>query len=303
MSWQSVGLNAIFRLVKWRIGGMNYEKGRDFMLRSMDQRAERAPIPPHVQREVLTVGGVPCELISVDATRDSPRTIIYFHGGAFAVGCPATHRDLAWRLSAASGMKVLLVDYRRTPEHVFPAPVEDAESVYRALLAQGHAPGQLALAGDSAGGNLVIALQLVLREAGLPMPAAAIAVSPWADLSHSGASFAANARHDPMVSQALLINCAEVYAGLQDRKQPKLSPVFADMRGFAPLQIHVGSSEILLDDARRLARNAREAGVPVDYREWKNQPHAFPVMAAMLPEARQAIDEMGAFLQVQLRGH
>jgi epsilon-lactone hydrolase len=222
---------------------------------------------------------------------------LYLHGGGFVAGSPASHRDLAWRLSRESGLQVLMVDYRLAPEYPYPAQLDDAMAVYEALLAGGLSPAQLAVAGDSAGGNLALATVLRVRARQLPLPAAVIALSPWGDLTHSGESMISNAKSDHMIPAQLIDQMAAMYAGDCDLLQPELSPVFADYAGFPPLMLHAASEEVLRDDALRIHDRADHAGVDVVCHIWQRVPHAFPVFAQYLPEGRSAIREMATFLQ------
>lgn len=226
--------------------------------------------------------------------QDEQKVVLYLHGGGYVIGSAATHRSLASRLSAACAARVLLVDYRLAPEHPFPAAVEDALTVYRWALAEGLRPEKMTIAGDSAGGGLVLALLVSIREAGLPMPACAVCLSPWVDLEGSGATVAPGAVDDPMVTLAGIQGMASAYAAGQLRA-PLASPLHADLAGLPPLLIQVGTREILLDDARRIAAKALAAGVNVTLEEEEGLIHVFQLFPGV-PESEQAVSRIGDFV-------
>lgn len=222
--------------------------------------------------------------------------ILYLHGGAYIAGSPRTHRPLTAELARRCRARVLALDYRQAPEHVFPAWLDDAIAAYQHLLEQGTAPGHIVIAGDSAGGNLTLVTLLRLRELNLPLPAGAVCLSPWTDLSCSYKSHSTNARHEAMLNPAGLKALGLRHIGDRDPKHPLISPAHADLTGLPPLMLHVGSTEILLDDARAIRRNARRAGVNLVYREWKDMPHVFPLFHGFLPEGRKALDHIARFV-------
>lgn len=290
-------LNLVFRLEKRKTARRRGDELVVNMRRSLERGGGK--VPAGVEVEPQTVGGVACERITWGAV-DASRLLVYFHGGGYVAGSPRSHRDFAARMSKAAGLPVLLVDYRLAPEHRWPAQLDDAVSVYEALLADGIAPLQLAVGGDSAGGHLTLALLLKLRDSGRPLPAAAFCYSPWADLSHSGESFARNAKADPMIPPAMLEEMAELVAPGVDRREPLLSPVFGDYRGLPPLLVFVADTELLLDDAARVRERAEAADVPVEYCVWNGVAHAFPIAAMFVPEGRAAIARTAAFLHSHL---
>ncbi|WP_101758674.1 alpha/beta hydrolase [Oceanicoccus sp. KOV_DT_Chl] len=299
MSWQASVFNMIFRLQKPGLKKKNFSQAKESMQATMARAEQAFKLPDYATLSHETINGVPCEWLSTGANQRG--VVLYFHGGAFMVGSPpAAHRELAWRLSAAADMKVLLVDYRLTPEHIFPAALDDGLTVYRWLLDNGYIADHIAFAGDSAGGNMTLAVMLLAQQNNLPLPAAGVCLSPWADLTHVGDSIVSNEKKDPMLPVNILINAAQVYAGDKLLDDPLISPVFADFTGFPPLQVFAGSTEILLSDAQRIAENARAKNVEVEFKAWHKQAHAFPVMAQFLPEARQAITEMGKFLTTKI---
>jgi acetyl esterase/lipase len=201
-------------------------------------------------------------------------------------------------LVRASGCRCVSVDYRRSPEHPYPAPVEDLTAVYRAVLAGGESAGRIAFAGDSAGGGLVLAGLVALRDAGDALPAAGVSISPWTDLAVTGPS--ADTVDDPIVSGAGLRMMADVYLDGADPQSPTASPLYADLGGLPPVLVQVGTREALLDDARRVAERARDAGVDVTLHEFDGVVHMWVVMGPDLPESLEAFAEAGAFVRDRL---
>ena len=224
------------------------------------------------------------------------RVLLYFHGGGYVFGGYGSHGALAAQLAHAAGAQTYLVDYRLAPEHVYPAPVKDAVAAYRWLLER-HAPTHIALAGDSAGGGLSVAALVAFREAGLPMPAAAALLSPFADLGVDGASVGEREERDPMLSSAFLQWCANRYCGGRPTNDPGMSPLYADLQGLPPLLIQVGSDEVLYSDAEDLAQRAREARVWVEFKPYEGLWHVFQLFAGWLKDADAAVAEIGEFLK------
>lgn len=298
VSWQTRMVNGFLRLaVKRRLATETLDADQAVAARArLAKLAARNRLPEEVAIEPVAAGGVPAEWVSAPGLRVPGKTLLYLHGGGYTVGNPELYRIFTWRLAEAACCRVLAIDYRLAPEHPYPAAVDDAVASYRWLLEQGHDGQDLAVAGDSAGGNLVMVLLQRLRAEGLPLPASAICYSPWTDLTGSGASVTLNARRDPMLPGHRLLEAAEMYAPGADHRDPLISPLFADFEGLPPLSIHVGSTEVLLDDSTRLADRARSAGVSVDLHIWPAQPHVFPVLARLLPEGRQALNMSGRFL-------
>jgi epsilon-lactone hydrolase len=259
----------------------------------MERISER--VPADVICEKVDAGGVKAEWIAAPSAA-TDRVILYLHGGGYVVGSINTHRAMVSRIARASNGRALSIDYRLAPEHPFPAAVEDATASYKWLLAQGYKPGKIVIAGDSAGGGLTIAALLAIRDAGLPMPAGAVPISPWTDLEGTGESVRTRAARDVMVTQDNLQSSAKQYYGTNDPKDPLVSPVHANYRGLPPMLIQVGDAEILLDDATRVAKSAKAAGVEVDLEVWDEMPHVWHVFAKYLPEGQQAIDKIGKFV-------
>jgi acetyl esterase/lipase len=233
----------------------------------------------------------------VDAEGGSDAVILYLHGGAFIAGSPRTHRPLTAELARRTGGRVLVLDYRQAPQHAFPAWMDDAVDAYQHLLKEGIAPQHIVIAGDSAGGNLALVALLRLRELGLPLPAGAVCLSPWTDLACSYQSHRLNAHRESMLNPRGLKNLGERHLGNRHPRDPLLSPAYADLNGLPPLMVHVGTTEILLDDARAIKRNAKRAGVRLHYREWKEMPHVFPLFHRFLPEGRKALTQIAGFVK------
>ncbi|VXB49915.1 Acetyl-hydrolase [Burkholderia sp. 8Y] len=225
----------------------------------------------------------------------SRRTILYLHGGGYYFCSPRSHRAISFGLAVRAQAKVFSLDYRLAPEHRFPAAVDDAVAAYRALLADA-APDSIVIAGDSAGGGLALATLLALRDAGDALPAGAVFFSPWTDLTCSGASMRTNEGRDPMFHAAVFPKVAAQYLGDADAAHLYASPLFGSFEGLPPLLIQAADTELLLDDATRVADKARAAGVRVDLEIWRNVPHIFPIWAPFMPEARQALSHAAHFI-------
>jgi monoterpene epsilon-lactone hydrolase len=229
------------------------------------------------------------------------KVLIYFHGGGYLSGSPASHRHLAAKMAVEMKLRTLLVDYRLAPEAPFPAAVEDAHAVYQDALDTGIRAADIVLAGDSAGGGLCLLLMLRLKAAGLPLPAAAALLSPWLDLTCSGESFRTNARLDPLISHAGMSQAAAIFlAGGIDPSNPLVSPLFADLTGLPPLFIQVSADETLRDDSLALAREATRAGVKARLEVTDGMVHVWPLFWPILAEGREALKAVSSFLVGQL---
>lgn len=250
--------------------------------------------------EGVSAGGVDGEWISPTNAPEG-KAILYFHGGGFRIGSVSSHRDLISQIALASGCRVLAVNYRLAPEHRFPAALDDAIAAYGWMLDRGLESGNVAFAGDSAGGNLVLAAMLALRERGLPLPASSVLMSPWTDLAATGASYVSRAETDPIHQRPMILALAKNYLGGQgDPYDPLVSPLYADLRGLPPLLIQVGDRETVLDDSVMFSDKARAAGVDVDLEVWDGMIHVFQMFSAELPEAHQAIASIAGFLNRHL---
>jgi epsilon-lactone hydrolase len=260
---------------------------------------ERTSLPPgeDITATPVDAGGVAAEWVTAPGAAPE-RVVLYLHGGGYVMGSLTTHRKLAGDVSRASRARVLLLDYRLAPEHPLPAGVDDAVAAYRWLLQQDVAPGSIAIAGDSAGGGLTVATLLALRDAGEPMPAAAVCISPWVDFTGEAESITTRAERDPMVGIGDLGRFAGWYLGGADARTS--SPVHADLAGLPPLLIHVGDEEILHDDAVLLAERASTAGVDATLEVWPEMFHVWHVFAGRVPESTAAVERIGEFLQASL---
>jgi len=276
----------------------------DVAISAIRRRANAAkylvPNPPRGTSAVrIEASGVPAIRVATrDALRD--RHILYLHGGGYVYGSPSHYRDFLWRIAAQTSANVLCIDYRLAPEYPFPAALDDAVQAYRWLLGSGVDPSRTAMMGDSAGGGLVFATMLKLRDAGLPLPAAAVAFSPWTDLAMTGESVRLNAGADPMLDTEQGLVLARCYLGGTDPRNPYASPLYGDLRGLPPSLIQVGSDEILRDDAVRMAERLRAAGCTAEIEIWPCMPHVWHLFARVVPEARQAMERAGAFLRARL---
>lgn len=236
-------------------------------------------------------------------TPEAPATrkaILYLHGGAYVFGNCTTHRQLVSYIARACGVRALVIEYRLAPENPFPAAIEDSLAAYRALRDEGYAAGDIILAGDSAGGGLVMALLLSLRDAGEEMPAGAVLLSPWLDLTASGESMQTRARRDPWFKPPDMPIIASYYCAEDDYRNPLVSAVYADVAGLPPVYIQVGDDEILLSDSTRIAENIEAAGGEVTLEVWPRMFHVFQVFVHQMPESREAIAKLVPFVRARL---
>jgi acetyl esterase/lipase len=256
------------------------------------------PCAADVTLDPVSAGGVPAEWSRTPGAAGDA-ALLYLHGGGYVIGSIASHRHLASELGRAAGVPALAIDYRMAPESPFPAAVDDALAAYRWLLDQGIAAGRIAVAGDSAGGGLAVALLLAIKAAHLPQPACAVPISPWVDMAATGGSMESKAASDPMVQRQALLDWAGLYLGCTAATHPLASPIHADLAGIAPMLIQVGSEETLLDDSITLAARAGHAQVPVTLEIAPEMIHVWHFFHPMLADARRAIADAGAFM----RGH
>jgi acetyl esterase/lipase len=268
----------------------------DDIRRSFRRMEAMVPPPPRgTHTEIVDAGGVRAHIVST--RRSSPqRHVLYLHGGAYTIGSPRLYRHFTWRVADAARARVLIIAYRLAPEHPYPAALDDAVAAWQWLLARGADPQHAFIMGDSAGGGLALATMLKLRDAGLPLPAAAVALSPWTDLALTGASFRDNAARDPMLVASDVPRFAAGYVGQADARDPYVSPLYGDPRGLPATLIQAGSDEILRDDAVRMAQAMRDAGCAVELQIWPKMPHVWHLLAPVLPEARAALGEIARFL-------
>ena len=246
--------------------------------------------------EPVDAGGVQAEWISF-AGHNPAEVILYLHGGGYVFGGLDSHRDIGWRLAQATGKKVLLIDYRLAPEHVFPAAVEDAFAAYTWLLEQGLAADNLVVAGDSAGGGLSLALALKLKAESVVLPGALVLLSPWCDLTLQSPTIDANDASDVMLSRGALQRFANLYLDEHDPTAIYASPLLGDLSGLPRTYVIVGSGEVLRGDTDALVAALSAADVPVSVKVWEDMMHVFPIAAQLIPEGRVAIEDIAEFLR------
>jgi epsilon-lactone hydrolase len=253
-------------------------------------------LPPEgVTVEAVTLGGVPGLLI-VPEHITSDAVAVYIHGGAYLVGDPSSYLGIGGNYAKALGTRVYLPAYRLAPEHPFPAAIDDTLQFYAGLLESGIAANKIVLIGESAGGALTVTAMVAARDQGLPLPAAGVAISPWANLQHTGASMVTRDGIDPTVSKAGLDIMAGFFLGGAAADAPLASPVFADVAGLPPIMIQIGESEVMLSDALRLATHLAESGVRVTLESWPGMFHAWHFVAAHQPESQAALQSSVAFI-------
>jgi monoterpene epsilon-lactone hydrolase len=263
----------------------------------LDEVGSTWPVAPDVKCEAIDCDGVPGEWSRVSGS-DASGVLLYFHGGGYCSGSIVSHRRLVTEAGRAAGVRTLAIDYRRAPEHPYPAAHDDALTAWRFLRKQGLAAKRIAVGGDSAGGNLTLALIERLRASGDDLPACAWLLSPWTDLTMSGTTLHTKDAVDPLIHKAYLTELADAYAPPPvDRRDPLISPLFADLTGFPPILIQVGSAETLLADATRLAETAGAADVGVTLEIWPHMIHAWPVWNAGLEDGRRALASAGQFIR------
>ena len=297
LSWQARTLKSLLsarRFLSPKLDTQDVESGRA----NLDMAGEFWRPIIHIDHIGALANNVPSEWV-IPAGAGNERVILYLHGGAYNAGSTRSHRALAANIAYASHARALTIDYRLAPEHPYPAALVDAFSAYKWLLELGIHPEQITVTGDSAGGGLTIALLVALRERRIPMPAAAVALSPWTDLSASGESWPENAKADYMINGPKLKEAARLYLKDASPQTPLASPVYANLHGLPPLLIQVGSEEVLLSDSQRLAESARLSGVDVTLEVWEGMQHVWHFAASFVPEARQAIEKIGEFIRAR----
>jgi monoterpene epsilon-lactone hydrolase len=296
MSWQNFVLSLILRLRVKRRATDEPDVAKTRALARDTATKIRIPAGWRI-RPVTTP--LPGEWIERDGGDDPGpgRTLLYLHGGGYFFCTPQTHRSITVTLAKAAEARVFVPDYRLAPEHRFPAAVEDAVAAYRGLLAAGIAAKRIVIGGDSAGGGLALATLLSLRDAGAPLPAAAVLFSPWTDLAATGASITGNDKRDCLFHGRQIARFARLYLGDTPPDHPLASPHYADLTGLPPLFIQASDSEVLMDDSTRLAEKAKAAAVPVEFRLWHGVPHAFQFFAPSLPEGRAALRDTATFMR------
>ncbi len=301
MSWQNWCLSGLSRLTTKRLIGNPSLSVADMRLHSAKwSRTVRPPEGWQLRETTLQCQPLNGEWIEPDDTsrRDEiSRVMLYLHGGGYCFCSPKTHRAVVCALASESDTRAFSLDYRLAPEHPFPAAVEDTVAAYRQMLADGISPGRIVIGGDSSGGGLALAALLSLRDADEPMPAGAVLFSPWTDLAATGESLVANDKSDVMLTGAAVANFSRHYLGGAPADHPIASPLYADYTKLPPLFIQASNTEVLLDDAVRVAEKARLACIAVDFKVWRGLPHAWPTLVPFLPEAKAAVKEAANFIR------
>ena len=264
-----------------------------------DQLAENVPLPENTFSELKDADGVKAEWLQLGDSPDK-NVIFYLHGGGYMIGSPASHRHMVAAICQAADASALIIDYRLAPENPFPAAVNDAVTAYKWLLEQGSQANHIVIAGDSAGGGLTVATLVSLRDEGVALPAAAVCISPWVDLTNSAESYKTKAADDPLLTKEKIDLMAQSYLQGQMANIPLASPVFADLEGLPPILIQVGTDEILFDDAKNLESRAREAKVEVTLQVWDDMIHVWHYFFPALTDAREAIVKIGEFVKTNV---
>jgi acetyl esterase/lipase len=257
-------------------------------------------IESDIAHEYISCAGVAAQVLTPPGS-EARRAVVFLHGGGYVFGSLLSHGGMAAEVGRAAGCRVLQVDYRLAPEHPHPAAIEDACASYEWLLEHGASPETVAFVGDSAGGGLVLAALLTLRDRRRPLPAAAALLSPWVDLEATGESYRTRQSLDPMIDIQLVLKLRGLYIGERDPRTPTVSPIHADLGGMPPLLIQVGEREVLFSEAQLLAANAEAAGVEVEFEEWCGMVHVWHLYYPKLSAGRKAIDRIGQFIRRKTR--
>ena len=263
----------------------------------MDQLGKMGKLPKDVKCKPVIAGSVPAEWITTPNS-ENQKVVLYLHGGGYVAGSIASYRDLVARISRVSKARILILEYRLAPEFPFPNALEDSVAAYKWLVSTENIdPNNIIIAGDSAGGGLTLATVIKLRNEGFSLPVALVCLSPWTDLAGTGESLKTNREIDPFISIEMFEISVRNYLGTTDPFNPLASPLYADLQGLPPLLIQVGTSEVLLDDSVRFAKRAKDSGVDVRLKIWKDMIHIFAIFAIFTPESRQGIEQIGEFIQ------
>lgn len=281
------------RAFSWAKGSLAEQRSR------LEKYSRVFKIAKDVSISDLSFNGVRAALFEV--AHSKPGIILYLHGGAFALGSVKVHREFLARLAIACQMKVLAIDYRLAPEHPFPAALQDALAAYQCLISQGYDPSSIVIAGDSSGGGLAIAMLISLRDDGLPLPACAVCLSPWLNLSYT-VEKSNNNNKDPLLNPTLLSLYAGYYVGVGDATNPLVSPSFADIQGLPPLLIQVGTNEILLEEIQQFCEKARQANVEVSLDCWQGMFHVFQIIP-ILPETKLSLEKIATFIRNKISAY
>jgi acetyl esterase/lipase len=298
-SWQSRVATVLMRVLIKERPPLD-ESGAVRMVRAkLDRkRGFPRPKPPGLSIRPVSEGGIKGEWITPRTMREG-RTLYYLHGGGYIACSPRTHRPITGALAHLMGARTFALDYRLAPEHRFPAALDDAVAGYRWMIGQGIDPREIVLAGDSAGGGLLLSLLVSLRDQGVPLPSAGACLSAWTDLAGTGESLDRNEKSDPIFYSDVVRHGSRVYLGQESPRNPLASPLYADLHGLPPLLFHVSSSEVLLDDSTRLAARVCESGGEVELKIWDRLPHVWQVLTGLAPEADASLREIADFLSRQ----
>jgi phosphinothricin tripeptide acetyl hydrolase len=294
LSWQVRLLELYFRLQHAfapKSGETDVRKERA----ELDGLGAMFKLPKGIQTVKELADGVPAEWLIPPVVADG-RVVLYLHGGSYVAGSINSHRSLAANIAVAAKARVLIIDYRLAPEHPHPAAVGDAVTAYKWLINNQVDPRHLAVAGDSAGGGLALALLISLRDGKIPLPAACVCLSPWTDLAFTGETWKSKAAVDLIIYAYKELEFAGMYLGGLDPKTPLASPLYADLKGLPPLLVQVGTDEVLLSDSTRLVDRAKQAGVNAVIDEWEKMQHVWQFAAGFIPEGRRAIARIGEFI-------
>lgn len=292
-----VGARLLYRRLRPLISKGELDPAGYRRLARLEKLAALAPVPRGVRLRRVLFDGFTGEWVTAPGVRDEGRAVLYFHGGGFIACGVATHRRMVAQISAAAGMPVLSVAYRQLPEVQVDGSVADGVTAYRQLLAHGHRPEDVVIAGDSAGGFMAFATAMRAAEQGLPKPAGVVGLSPWLDLDCTAKLAHANAASDPYIVAEQMVKLAAL---LVDEPDPRHSPVGGDASLLPPALIQVGSLEVLCCDAEQMAERMAAAGVPCELQVWEGQVHVFQAAGRLIPEARMAIDQIGSFVRARV---
>ena len=292
----SKGMERVIGLLK-QFQSMTEETSVESTRRGLDQLAAMSKIPEDITFEPVKINNVEGEwIMAPDVVKN--KVLLYLHGGAFVAGSIDTHRDLISRISRAAEIKVLAINYRLAPEHPFPAGLDDCFETYKWLMSEkGYKPNNIIIGGDSAGGTLTLSVLIKLRDQNILLPAAAFCLSPATDMTGSGESYTTKAEVDPFLTPELGDLVKENYLKDVDPENPLVSPLFANLHGFPPIYIQVGTSEILLDDSKRIAQKLEEANVEVELDIWEDMVHVFAAFAQFAQEPKDAIEKIASFIK------
>lgn len=293
---KSLRLGALKKVLRTAVSHIERQPSTVATRKLLDRLASMAPPPVVARRKDVSLGGVRCRWFVPHGKTVDDTVVVHFHGGGFAM-CSVrnTHDFFLADYANLTKRRVLGVDYRKSPEYPFPIPIEDCLAVYRSLLAEGVSPGDVVFSGDSAGGNLCLAVGQRVRELGLPMPRSMVLMSPWVDLELKGLTIQRN-EHSDYITRKVLEAFVRSYLGEHDARDPLASPCNADFQGFPPLFVQVGGAEAMLSEVRWMVCQAQSHGVDAHIEEWAEMVHAFQGFSIFLPDAKRALRSVGYYL-------